>query len=377
MLKLVFMNIKDFVMNKTGIFLFFISTLIIISFASLFLMNEFARELLNSSSMSSQFYIEFKEPIEYSEIESALKKSFISPSFEYCLNPISAKYNNIEVSTHSLRGWVEYNIAIRGDTLSQGQPIGIWSLKNNSNYMLEQDELSSGRYLNDSDKGENNAYISFYLDQYVNDDKIIVDGIGYNVVGVCREGFLGILNNSIRVDIDTFSENGNLVKIYYVHCKIPPFKGSIDKLKEIFNDNIAKSNLNSMDYFSFVFVRQALILGGFYIAVLIVLFSGLMGIFYCWLKSGKRNYLIYSFCGMSDGEKRFCLMLEMLIYWGFSSAVGIGIYYVLLNCNYKLYIYYPHPGIVVGSVLITLVICIVMTALQNRKKQNVSIVHEI
>ena len=55
-----------------SIFVLFIFTLILISFASLFIMNECTRELLNSTGISADYYVEFNEPVEFSEMYQRL-----------------------------------------------------------------------------------------------------------------------------------------------------------------------------------------------------------------------------------------------------------------------------------------------------------------
>lgn len=377
MLKLVFLNIKDFVRNKTVIFVLFIFTLILISFASLFIMNECTRELLNSTGISSDYYVEFNEPVEFSEIQTALKKSFLDPSYGYYLNTTAAQYNKFKVLSELKNdGRINFSMAVSGDVLTENEPIGIFAEKNNSYYKVSQEEVSSGRYLNKSDNGKDRAFISVSLDQYVESGFITVDNVRYEVVGVCRGG-VQLYNNSILVDVETFVNNDNLVSAFVAKYKIPPLKSGISRFEEYFGDNIKNSCSNQMVYFSLSFVVAALKICAFYILILFVLFSGLLGIFYCWLRSGKRNYLIYSFCGMGDVEKKFCMTLEMLIYLTVSNVIGFSVYYVLLNCNYKLYIYYPHPVVVIASVLVTFLICMIMTLVQTRKKYQTAIVHEI
>lgn len=100
MVKLIFMNIKDFVRNKTGIFIFFILTLIIASFSGIFLMNEMTRSTFNESGIKGEYFLLFEEPVEYAEIQTALNDSFLFPSTELYIDHNALKYNDFPIQNN-------------------------------------------------------------------------------------------------------------------------------------------------------------------------------------------------------------------------------------------------------------------------------------
>ena len=342
MLKLVFMNITDFIKNKTGIFVFFIFTLIIVSFSGIFIINEVARSTVRESGVRQDYYVEFKESIYYSEFCKLMENSGLSPAVVMCLDENSVKYNSIETGNTESGS---FRIFFKGRQLDESDQVGVYCYENNSYYLTSQSELVYGQTLDENDLGKNNAVISYYLEEKVDNGKISVENVEYLVVG-CYKDFSGVDVNSISIS---------------------PLSSVVEKFELSIGENLNMSTASDMSYFSidtvFLIFKSSIL----FLIVLVVCIVSLTGVFYCWVNNGKRTYLIYRLCGMSLFKQKVFMLVEMLFYVLTSNIIGTGVFYLILSLGYKRFIYYPPITLVIVNFVLIFSICIITSYIQDRK----------
>ena len=363
MLKLVFMNITDFIKNKTGIFVFFIFTLIIVSFSGIFIINEVARSTVRESGVRQDYYVEFKESIYYSEFCKLMENSGLSPAVVMCLDENSVKYNSIETGNTESGS---FRIFFKGRQLDESDQVGVYCYENNSYYLTSQSELVYGQTLDENDLGKNNAVISYYLEEKVDNGKISVENVEYLVVG-CYKDFSGVDVNSISISCETFARNGYKVKGAFLSFELSPLSSVVEKFELSIGENLNMSTASDMSFFSidtvFLIFKSSIL----FLIVLVVCIVSHTGVFYCWVNNGKRTYLIYRLCGMSLFKQKVFMLVEMLFYVLTSNIIGTGVFYLILSLGYKRFIYYPPITLVIVNFVLIFSICIITSYIQDRK----------
>jgi len=344
MFVLVLKNIRAFIGKKTHVFIFFISTLIVVSFAGIFLLNYIASELVDDYEIRTEYMMSFREGVDIELITEAFEKHSVKPSLVYYFNDVAVRYINTELSIADNSGY--YHVYLKDKAVSVTE-IGVYAEELNSSYSKTSPQMFYGRDLNSSDSGEFNARISLELEAFTENSVIEVGGVEYAVVGCASYGNRGVGN--ILVSKETFAESGNKVSKIVCFFEIPPFeknmKAFISELKDYSSENTEKA----VHYFDSAVILHIVADGGLYIAILAVAIIGVSGIFTCWLRAGNRNYCIYKLCGMSNSQKKTAVLLEVFIYIVCSFVVGMGLFYLLLNSGYKDPVFYPPLELVVAN----------------------------
>lgn len=306
MLLLALRNIADFVRNRFGIFFFFIFTLVIVSFSSIFLCNTIAQRFCQNYNTSAEYYIEFTEPQDVGTIKNELEKYFLYPSQSYYLDEKAAVYNWF-INQPPSGGSTRYVVIMMGRLLEKGEEPGIFGYNLSSVYMNRKRQMEYGRALDKSDENTDNAVIACELRDRVENGQITLDGKAFDIVG-CFQVSPSSYKNSISVSDKTFENLGYKVKALFLNFEIPPLKSGIVGFDSTFADVRSESNIATFASFSLDTAVSLLKDCAVYILVLAVVLFGVAGI------SENRTYSIYSLCGMSRSEKRLILGIEMLIF---------------------------------------------------------------
>lgn len=367
-------NIRDFAVNKTVLFIFFIFTFIVVSFSMNFVLNILGRSFILNDNVGTKYFFEFATPQELSYVNDCMKKSGLYPSTVFYMNEISAK--KVSFQTQKIKNSDLYLILMTGTKLEENDSLGVYVRSSSSIYRPDNRLLVYGRKLNKADQGENNATISYHLSGYVEDSTITVDDITYSVVGCVQEATAPDLS-SICVSEETFNKNGYLVKKVYCIFDISPLGGSVEKFESQFDAEMIGSSKSSLNGFGLHTVIAMLTNGGLYLFVFAFIIISIIGIFNCRMTALNRTYSIYRFCGMTKFCKMIAIVIEMFVYIFISYSIGTVLFYIILNSGYKKYIYFPHPAMIIANFIIIFVCCSIIAVIKDAKSEKNSIAHNI
>jgi hypothetical protein len=370
---LIIKNISNFIKNKPAVFLFYIFTLIVVSFLGIFILNQLSQSFFRNYFINADYFVEFSEAQDYRLIKNALKNNNLYPSQEYYLNENAALYN--KYITEPIEIGKKYFFHVEGRGLEKDEPVGVFGYKCNSIYMTSDGRMESGRYLDSKDVKTKNAMIAYIMKNRVNNGIIDTENVSYNVIGAL-ETFSPLYLNSIAIDSETFCDMGYKVKKMHFYFEVPPFKKDLQSFENALK-SISLSNIDTIICFNKDTVISIITNCALYLVLFMLVIISVTAIFSCWLSNGNRYYSVYQICGLSKTKKRIMLGIEILLYVLFTSSVGTVLYFILLNSRYKHYIYYPAPVLVVINVLIIFLICLLLVFKQNKKTEKHSMIYNL
>lgn len=375
MIKLLGINIKSFMRNNKFFFLLFILTMTVVSFAGIFILNVMGQDILTNSDISSVYYVEFESEQSLESIRKNMYKSLLIPSDSSYFNETASSYISFKNSRAS--GSNRYSVSVRSEKLTGSEPVGIYTEILDSVYSKQlQPSMIYGSEISSADSGMNNAVVSYLLDSYVTDGKIVADDTVYTVIGCYRDAYLFPTCN-IKISPETFIKNEQGVIKAYFSFSIAPFKKSIEKFESLMSDSIIDSN--SLTLYTFGFNTAGAILLNiieylvFYICILVVDII----MFHCWVSNALRNYSIYMICGIDRFAMKISAVFEMLVYTLFSGSIGTFLYYMLLASKYKSDVLYPPVILVILNLIIIYLFSCVISFHHLKKMEKQSFIYNI